>query len=103
MREGWMPRDPATVPDHEAHYAPNRHMDKAVISVGGLILMEIPEAKLLGKKRFIAEKSRAQEKAVIQEMAKVSREGAGQDEFGPLVVEEDREVVRTGRRPATMA
>lgn len=102
MREGWTPRDPATVPEAETWYVGNnRFMDKAVIRVGGMILVEIPEARLLAKRRAIAQQNERQSSAVNQELEKVSREGVR--EGAAPIVREERVDVRTGRRPATMA
>lgn len=101
QREGWAPRDPSTVPDHENWYVPGRHQDKAVIRVGGMVLMEIDERRLRAKRKAIDEQSTRQAQAVAQDLDKISREGM-RDGAAPIVREE-RVNVSTGRRPPTMA
>lgn len=101
VREGWVPRDPSTVPDAEAFFGQGSHLGQAVIRVGGLILMEMPIQKLDSKRRAIAEASRRQEQSVSVETDKISREG---QRFGaPPIVREDEVRATTGRRPNIMA
>jgi len=102
MREGWRPRDPASVPDCEAFYNVAKQGTANVIRVGGLILMEMEAGRLQAKKNAIREANRRQEEAISMETAKVSNEGVRQG-FAPIVREEKAEV-STGRRPtATLA
>ncbi len=101
VREGWVPRKPETVPDHEAFFGQNSHMGQDVIRVGGLILMEIPEQKLASKRRAIDEASRRQEQSVSMETDRISRDGVRSG--APPIVREDEVRVATGRRPNTLA
>ena len=101
VREGWRPRDPQTVPEYEAFFGQGSHMDKAVIRVGGLILMEIPEQQLRAKRRALDEQTARQEASVAQETDKISRDGRMQG--APPIVRDERVNVTTGRRPETMA
>ena len=100
-REGWTPRDPATIPDHESYFGTASHRGASVIRVGGLILMEMPEERLRSKRRYIKELSRRQEQSVSAEVEKVSREGVANG-MSPIMREEEG-TVSTGRRPVTMA
>jgi hypothetical protein len=101
VREGWTPRDPATVPDVEAFFGQSSHLGAAGIRVGGLILMEMPEERLMSKRRAIGEATRRQEQSVAMETDKISREGM---RYGaPPIVREEEVRVATGRRPNTLA
>ncbi len=101
LREGWVPRDPETVPNAEQYFGSHVQSTESVIRVGGLILMEIPEDKLRAKRRAIDQISRSQEQSVSVDTDKVSREGV-RSGYAPIIREESREVV-TGRRPETLA
>lgn len=101
MREGWTPRDPATVPDAEVFFGVHQHKGQGVIRVGGLVLCEMDERRVKAKRDYIRGLSRAQEASVTEETDKVSREGVRQG-HAPIV-REDETRVSTGRRPATMA
>jgi hypothetical protein len=101
MREGWAPRDPTTVADHENWYVPGRHQDKAVIRVGGMVLMEIDERRLRAKRKAIDDQTKRQTDAVARDLESVSREGMR--EGASPIVREERVDVRTGRRPPTLA
>lgn len=101
VREGWSPRDPATVPDVESFFGQNSHMGNAVIRVGGLILMEMPVERLAAKRRAVNEATRRQEQSVAMETEKISREGMRSG--APPIVREEEVRVATGRRPNTLA
>lgn len=100
-REGWRPRDPATVPEAESYFGTQSLRGSAVIRVGGLVLMEAPEAMIANKKRAIREIARNQERSVEMETEKISREGmrAG----APPIIRDETGTVTTGRRPETLA
>lgn len=101
MREGWRPRDPASIPDCESFYGVGQLNSQNVVRVGGLILMEMPEQRNNAKKQAIREAIRRQEESVKLETAKISAEGTRQG-FAPIVREEKADV-STGRRPPTLA
>jgi hypothetical protein len=101
MREGWMPRDPATVPDAEVFFGVHQHKGQGVIRVGGLVLCEMDERRVRAKRDYIRSLTKAQEDSVREETDKISREGVRQG-HSPIV-REDETRVSTGRRPATMA
>lgn len=102
MREGWRPRDPASVPDCESFYNVGQQTGQNVIRVGGLILMEIDERKLQGKKNAVREQTRRQEESIAMETTKVSNEGVRQG-YAPITREEKVEVARgSGRRPPVL-
>ena len=97
--EGWRPRDPNSVPDHEARFRPlNNKAD--MITVGGLILMEIDEARLAAKRRWIHQESRKIEQSVSQDTDRASQVGVAR---GVDPIERKHETrVSTGRRPPTL-
>lgn len=103
VREGWAPRDPATISEADKYFgfSPSMHNGTGVIRVGGLILMEIPEHKIFAKRRAIDAQTRRQENSVSMETEKISREGVRAG--GPPIVREDRADVTTGRLPPTLA
>lgn len=101
MREGWTPRDPATVPEADAFFGTAKHNGQGVIAVGGLILCEMDERRIISKRNAIREMTRRQENSVSEETDKISREGVRQG--AAPIVREDTTHVSTGRRPATMA
>jgi hypothetical protein len=101
LREGWVPRDPATVPEANNHYNVALHQDKGVIRVGGLILMEAPEEMLVAKRKYIKEVTRKQEQSVAMQTEQVSQAGVSEG-YAPIVRDE-RAQVSTGRRPTTLA
>ena len=102
-REGWRPRDPASIPSSESYfgYTSSQHNGQGVIRVGGLILMETEERRLLAKRQAIRMQIQHQENSVSTETDKVSREG--QALGAAPIVREERTEVSTGRRPTTMA
>lgn len=99
LGEGWRPRDPKTVPDHEARFRPmNQKADH--ISVGGLVLMEIDEQVMLAKRRWINEQNRRQEQSVSLETDRASKAGVA---AGAEPIQRTHETqVSTGRRPPTL-
>lgn len=103
MREGWRPRDPATVPDCEAFYNVGQQSGSNCVRVGGLILMEIEERRLQGKKRAVSEQIRRQEESVSMETTKVSNEGVRQG-YAPIERTEETKTSRGNgsRRPPTL-
>lgn len=103
MREGWRPRDPATVSEADQYFgfSPAQYNGTGVIRVSGLILAEIEEYKLLAKRRAVREQALRQEQSVAMETEKISR--AGVQAGAPPIVREDRADVTTGRRPPTLA
>lgn len=102
IREGWVPRDPATVPDSAVFFGTSSHMDKSVIRVGGLILCEKPIQQHRAKQQAVREATRRQEQSVQMETDKTSREGQRQG-FSPIVREDEVQSSVGKRRPPTMA
>lgn len=100
-REGWRPRDPATIDGSQYYFGEKGRDGKDVIRVGGMILMEIPEQQLMAKRRFIEGQTQRQEKSVLMDVNKASAEGVAQG-FAPITGEETTRV-QTGRRPNTLA
>lgn len=101
MREGWRPRDPATVPDCEAFYAIGKQGSSNCIRVGGLILMEMEAQRLQAKKTAVHEQTRRQELSVSMETTKISNEGVRQG-YAPIVRDEKSDVTTGTRRPPTL-
>lgn len=102
-REGWKPRDPATVSSAESYFGftSSQHNGQGVIRVGGLILMEMEERRLLSRRQAVNAQTRHQEESVSMDTDKVSNEGRAIG--APPIVREERAEVSTGRRPTTMA
>jgi hypothetical protein len=102
-REGWRPRDPASVPKGDAYFSlsSSAHQSGGVIRVGNLVLHEIPIEILRRKKQWLMEKNRRLEDSVRHDTDKASSEGMRRG-FVPIVREDERQV-STGRRPATKA
>lgn len=102
-REGWKPRDPATINSAESYFGftSSQHNGQGVIRVGGLILMEMDERRLHAKRQSITAQTRRQEDSVSVDTDKISREG--QALGAAPIVREERTEVSTGRRPTTMA
>ncbi len=103
LREGWRPRDPATLSAADAHLGLTaaNHNGQGVIRVGGLILVEMEETRIQARRRAVSEQNRRQEASVSAETDKISREG--QAIGAAPIVREERNEVSTGRRPHTMA
>lgn len=102
LREGWAPRDPKTVPGHLYFFGQTSKTGQDVIRVGGMILMECPEAKVRLKREAIREAVRRQEQSVSMDTDKASREGRAVGAH-PIIREETTEVSRGHRRPPTLA
>ena len=102
-REGWKPRDPNTVTSAESYFGftASQHNGQGVIRVGGLVLMEMDERRLMAKRQSVNAQTRRQEDSVSVDTDKVSREG--QALGAAPIVREERTEVSTGRRPTTMA
>jgi len=102
LREGWTPRDPATVPDVSSYFPVRDHSaGTGVIQVGGLVLCEMPLQKAESRARKIAEATRRQQDSVSADTDKASADAR---RLGVPGIERDDNVVsRVGRRPPTMA
>jgi hypothetical protein len=98
-KEGYRMRSPDSVP--QAY----RHM-KAVhdgidcIRMGSMVLCEIDERYLIGKRKYINDLIARQNQSIQAEHKKASDEG--QRQSGIPLVHEEAESVSRGRRPATM-
>lgn len=98
FREGYQPRDPATLPQEFRHLKGSTEGLGGMIVVGGMVLCEIPEQRMVAKRKFIRGEVHKQELSVSAETDTVSREGA-QIGAKPIVREETHAVSR-GRRPS---
>jgi predicted phage gp36 major capsid-like protein len=102
IREGWSPRDPATIPDVSSYFPVRDHTaGNSVVQVGGLVLCEMPIAKAQSRKRAIAAATQRQIESVSADTDKASADAR---RLGvPGIEREDNVVSRVGRRPPTMA
>lgn len=101
LREGWRPRDPKTVNSSDYYFGEGSKTGQDVIKVGGLILMEMPEAHVAAKRRAIDEQTRRQEQSVSMETDRASAEGVSQG-HSPIR-REHTTTASTGRRPPSLA
>lgn len=73
-REGWRPRDPATVP--EGFSPPTiRHGNQTVIGAQGMILCEMPNNLAAKRRLYVKERTDRQMQAVEQNLMRVERPG----------------------------
>lgn len=72
LREGWQPRRADTVPAGYDVPTINHGQWTGVIGIHGMILCEIPRARMEARARYIAELTRKQTQAVEQGLARVS-------------------------------
>lgn len=101
LREGWQPRDPNTIPDVASYFPVKEHSVGSVVQVGGLILCEMPEARVRAREKAIRAATDRQMESVSAETDKASREG---QRIGAPSIERREDIVsRVGRRPNTMA
>ena len=101
LREGWRPRDPKSVEQSEYFFGQASKTGQDVIKVGGLVLMEIPEAQLAAKRRAIHQKTIDQERSVSMDTDRASADGRA---IGHSPIQRQHETrVSTGRRPPTLA
>lgn len=103
LRDGWAPRDPATVPDTTGYWPVKAHQNQSVIQVAGSILCEMPIQKVRAREAWIREKNRRLEESITVETDKVSAAGMRQG-LAPIVREDQVDTTVAGRRrPPTMA
>jgi hypothetical protein len=101
FREGWRPRDPATIPQQFHHLTGVEQGAGSLIAVGGMVLCEMPEKVLAQKRGYIRELNRRQELSVSAETDKISREGVAAG-AAPITRQDEVTVSRgPGRRPST--
>lgn len=98
-REGWQPRDPATLPQEYRYLKGAAEGLGGAIVVGGLVLCEIPERILQAKARYLRDQVAKQDQSVSTDTDTVSREGARLG--APPVVRDEQINVSRGRRPST--
>ena len=98
MREGWRPRDPASLP---AEYAdlPTAKMQNGnsmanVITIEGMVLCEMPLERKRQRDRFFAERNKTLMDAVNSELDSVQRQG------GIPINRQTRTQVKTGPHAA---
>lgn len=99
LGEGWSPRDPKNVPDHEARFKP-LNSKAGMIQVGGLVLMEIDEQIMLAKRKWINNETRRMQQSVSVDTDRASQDGRKQG--APPIKREEETHVSTGRRPPTL-
>lgn len=101
FREGWKPRTPDTLPREFVHLTGAQQGSGSLITIGGMVLCEMPERTLQQKRAYIRELNRRQELSVSTETDKVSREGVAQG-AAPITRQDEVTVTRgPGRRPST--
>lgn len=104
-REGWRPRDPATVPHAEAIYQKALGPDGTdVCRVGNLILCERRVEVSEKRREYYRGRVRQQDRSAIEEAETVGREAARHG-FGTLQREDKQSITvnsRNGRRPPVM-
>jgi hypothetical protein len=104
-REGWRPRDPATVPSAEAMYQKAMGPDGSeVCRIGNLILCERPAQISAQRRAYYQGKVQQQDRSAIDEAEKVGQEAARHG-FGTLQREDKQSITvnsRNGRRPPVM-
>jgi hypothetical protein len=100
FREGWKPRTPDTLPAQFSHLT-GMQQGSTLITVGGMVLCEMPEKMLAQKRGYIRELNRRQELSVAAETDKISREGVAAG-AAPITRQDEVRVERgSGRRPST--
>lgn len=102
MREGWSPRDPATVPERQRRLYPTAKASggEDIIRVAGLVLCEMPKQVAMQRYNAVRDLNAHQLKAIPESLQELrSREGAAA--LGPIEVTEGENVIH-GRRSATM-
>lgn len=101
FREGWRPRTPDTLPAQFAHLKGVHQGAGSLITVGGMVLCEMPEKVLQQKRGYVRELNRRQELSVSAETDKISREGVAAG-GAPITRQDEVRVERgSGRRPST--
>lgn len=100
MREGWSPRDPATIPPAERNLYPSAKLANGldVIRVAGLVLCEMPRQVAMQRRLAVEDSIKRQRAALPDSVEQLSKQ---ERSLGPVKVEEETRVVR-GRQPATM-
>lgn len=100
MREGWRPRDPATVPQiHDLYPTAKMANGRDVIRIAGLVLCEMPAQIAMSRRMAVLDMTRRQTQTLPQtteELKNMKRT------LGPVHVAEEARTAR-GRLPATMA
>lgn len=103
LREGWHPRDPATVPEAQrALYAsfklPN---GQDAIRISGLVLCEMPRQIAAQRSQAVQDVTGRQRKSVPDSINSLNEKGKERG-LGPVHTSEDKEAVYRGRRTETM-
>ncbi|MBA3776402.1 MAG: hypothetical protein H0X11_08165 [Betaproteobacteria bacterium] len=101
FREGWKPRTPDTLPEEWRFLRGSTDGSGSLITVGGMVLCEMPENMIRQKRAHIRELNKRQEMSVSVETDKASREGVASG-IAPITRQDDHQVQRgSGRRPST--
>jgi hypothetical protein len=102
MREGWRPRDPATVPADLRDIYPSSRISNGhdVIRVSGLVLMELPVQAARQRHDAVNDAIRRQSKSIPKSTDELRR-GMRESGVGELEVTDSNTSLR-GRRAATM-
>lgn len=101
FREGWKPRDPASLPEEWRFLKGAIQGSGSMIVVGGMVLCEMPQKMMAQKRAYIREMVKRQEMSVSTETDKISREGVAAG-HAPIERQDTVQVYRgPGRRPST--
>lgn len=100
LGEGWTPRDPKSIPSNERRWLMNGKAKDGMITVGGLVLMEIDEQVMVAKRKWINEQTRRQEESVSMDTDRASQDGTARG-HSPIQ-REHVTTASTGRRPPTL-
>lgn len=98
VREGWSPRDPATVPHASRHFTVGKAAnDSSCIRVGGMVLMEMPDRVARARNNAVRDAVERLSRAVPESVEALN----GRGQFS-AVRQDDQVRVTTGREPETM-
>lgn len=104
MKQGWSPRDPSTISDHQRriYETSKTQSGDGAIRMAGLVLCEIPRNVAMERKHAVDELIRRQRASVHPSAANLKNgEARKAGVAGELTITDDTRVMR-GRRAATM-
>lgn len=104
IRQGWSPRDPASISDHQRRiYETTKNQSgQGVIRMAGLVLCEIPRNVAMERKHAVDELIRRQRASVNPAIARLKNGEARKAGVADDVIVTDDTRVMKGRRAATM-
>lgn len=98
-RQGWQPRDPATIPEHDRMYPVMKHSSGAdCIYVGGMMLCERP-IQIGNRARAMVRATVQRYKAAVSEALQSENAKNMRRGLPPIRMEEHREIETGKRRP----